>query len=100
MKLAGQVGILESSSASSKAYSAASRFICAFGLKVAIGQQFKRLNNFQQRSQLFVPSFYCGGAIGVAWRKLNVTHKFQKPGKLRTDTGHIQNAMGLDVDAI
>jgi hypothetical protein len=42
MKLEGQVGILEGSPASSKAYSAASRFICAFGSKAAFGQQFKR----------------------------------------------------------
>jgi len=58
------------------------------------------LNNFQQRPQFFVPSFYCGGAIGVARRKLNVTHKFQEPGKLRADSCHIQNAVGLDVHAI
>jgi len=92
--------ILPDAPAGSPAYSDASGSHCASALKVAFWQPFSSLNALQRRSPLFVASFYCGGAVGLPGWKLHVSHEFQEPGELRPNTGHIQNAVWLDVDAI
>jgi hypothetical protein len=67
---------------------------------VALRQSQLHDRAFTAAKAIIVPSFHCGGALGLPWWKLHVPHEFHEPGKLGPDTGHIQNTVGFDVHTI